>query len=510
MQRFLSLVVPWSAQKQMGNEVRSLFKSIRPQVEYLEAREVLSGPDWFSKQLTNEAIAALARSDYADHGAINYHDMLGIYSQIATDGRVDAGEYASLESLAQNASVLHMPDHVRFLSTQVINTDNPANSSIQGMSLPDLGPGSPAWTLQLLVGKWFLGVDHPRVEEGLTYTTVRGTLFGSGGPWFTDVAQGEEGDCWLMASLATLAAHNSSVIEDMFIYNGGAGNGLDIWTVRFFEDGSPVYVTVDNQLPTKDGSIFYARPQDGVLWVALAEKAYAQLNEFAPNITRFPGHNAYAALDEGNGHQVIKTFSTLTGQDATGELPGTWSQIQAGRPAVLLTGDSPSSPYLLNHHFYAAIDYDPWMGMFLLFDPYGIQQSQADGRYGLFWANATFMNQNFLYDVAGFGGGTEPTEGLQAFIAAPKLSEGLPMGNDSRSFTSARGAEKTAVAPPLLADAVFARSNTQTLGDAVESLVHALSQDGHDQDVQVADFARWMDSLFAAVGYAGKGDIHAL
>jgi hypothetical protein len=57
------------------------------------------------------------------------------------------------------------------------------------------------------------------------------------------------------------------------------------------------------------------------------------------------------------------------------------------------------------------------------------------------------------------------------------LSEASPLGNDSRSFTSASGAEEPAVVPPLLADAVFVRSNTPTPGDAVESLVHALSQD---------------------------------
>ena len=79
------------------------------------------------------------------------------------------------------------------------------------------------------------------------------------------------------------------------------------------------------------------------------------------------------------------------------------------------------------------------------------------------------------------------------------LSEGLPLGNASRSSTSAREAEQTAIAPPLLAEAVLARSTTQAPGDAVESLVHALSQDG-DEGVQAVEFARRMDSLFAVVG----------
>lgn len=500
MKQFLSNVVRWPARKHMGNEVRSLCKSVRPQVECLEAREVLSAPDWFSAYLPDAAVASLARSDYGDHGAINYYDMLGIYNQAAADGRVDAGEYASLQSLAQNASVLHMPHYVSFLSTQVINTDNPANASIQGMSLPALGPGSPGSTLQLLVGKWFLGVDHPTVdEEGLTYTTVRGTLFGSGGPSFQDVAQGNATDCWLMASLATLAARDRSVIQDMFIYDGRTGNGIDLWTVRFFEDGSPVYVTVDNQLPTKDGSIVYDRPQGGVLWAALAEKAYAQLNEFAPNITPSPGVNSYAAFVMANGYQTMNTMSTLTGQEATAEGPGaTWTLIQSGRPAVLLASE-PNSSSLREHHFYAAIDYDPSTGHFTVYDPYGIPQSQADGKWGLFWANESFLHQNFYYVVAGYGGGAKPTARMPARAAAPLLSEGLPLDNDSRSLTSASGPEKPAVVPPLLADAAFVRSNTLTPGDAVESLVHALSQDGDDAGVQAVELARRMDSLFAVV-----------
>jgi hypothetical protein len=155
--------------------------------------------------------------------------------------------------------------------------------------------------------------------------------------------------CPNRSSLATTAAHDSSVIQNMFIYDG-TSNGIDIWTVRFFESGSLVYVTVDNQLPMKDGSVVYDRPQGGVLWVALAEKAYAQLNEFAPNMTPSPGENSYAALDQqANGYQAMKTLSTVTGQDTTAEGPGTtWTLIQSGSPAVLLASE-PSSPSCTGH-----------------------------------------------------------------------------------------------------------------------------------------------------------------
>jgi hypothetical protein len=80
------------------------------------------------------------------------------------------------------------------------------------------------------------------------------------------------------------------------------------------------------------------------------------------------------------------------------------------------------------------------------------------------------------------------------------LSEGLSVGNDSRSFSSASRAEKPAVVPPLVAEAVFGGSNTPTAGDAVESLVHALSQDEDDAGVQTVEFGWRMDSRFAMVG----------
>ena len=43
-------------------------------------------------------------------------------------------------------------------------------------------------------------VDHPSAVGA--YSAVSGSLFGSGGPSYTDVRQGAVGDCWLEASLA--------------------------------------------------------------------------------------------------------------------------------------------------------------------------------------------------------------------------------------------------------------------------------------------------------------------
>src|SRR5262249_23066178 len=151
-------------------------------------------------------------------------------------------------------------------------------------SVGDVMSGSPAWKLQTLVSKWFLGTDHPAVPQGLTYRSMSGNVFATNGPSYADVDQGGAADCWLLSSLATTACREPGIIRNMF-----TDNGNDTYTVRFFFGASPVYVTVDNQVPTTAfGTINYAKELNNVMWVALAEKAYAQLNEFSSNITESP------------------------------------------------------------------------------------------------------------------------------------------------------------------------------------------------------------------------------
>ena len=52
-----------------------------------------------------------------------------------------------------------------------------------------------------------------------------------------DVQQGQVGDCWLMASLAEVAARDPQDIRNMFTADGTAvenGATVSLYTVRFF------------------------------------------------------------------------------------------------------------------------------------------------------------------------------------------------------------------------------------------------------------------------------------
>ncbi len=150
---------------------------------------------------------------------------------------------------------------------------------------------------------------------GLTYSPPANTipLFNNGLPSYWDVRQGAKlGDCWLLASLAEVAAQDPRGIENMFTYDGtiwdtesNVASNVALYTVRFFNStGSPEYVQVDTELP--NGGVYYddqvttsLSPQTQALWVALAEKAYAVANGAGYVTTSNENVDSYDALSGG-------------------------------------------------------------------------------------------------------------------------------------------------------------------------------------------------------------------
>src|SRR5262249_34261885 len=146
--------------------------------------------------------------------------------------------------------------------------------------------------------------------------------FGAG-PYFKDVQQGALSDCWLMASLAEVAARVPDDISTMFLFDGSTvenGSQVNVYSVRFYDhSGVAHYVTVDTELPS--GGTYYDRPVGGagavngsaspVLWVALAEKAYAEANAKGFVTTHNDGTNSYAAMDFGD---PVWALQAITGK----------------------------------------------------------------------------------------------------------------------------------------------------------------------------------------------------
>ena len=118
-----------------------------------------------------------------------------------------------------------------------------------------------------------------------------------------DVDQGAIGDCWIMATMTSVAQENPRIIEDMIRRNE---NGT--YTVTFHDGDDEVEITVTADVPVdSDGEPIFAEfPHSGVdqngsdyeLWPAIIEKAYAR---YRGDYREIEGGRAEEALEAMTG-----------------------------------------------------------------------------------------------------------------------------------------------------------------------------------------------------------------
>ncbi|TRT83002.1 MAG: peptidase [Microcystis aeruginosa Ma_AC_P_19900807_S299] len=324
------------------------------------------GGDWFSQNLRDAGLISTARSLAAD-GNFSRNDMISIFRNAEDGSVIDATELTDLRTIVSNASRFTMQDPVVFLSNSIAN-GNTANQWWTGggstrQTLGNLYAGSSTTQMERLIGKWFLGLDRPTAASGTTYRYCSGSLIQSGVS-YQDIDQGNLGDCYLLASLAGTAYRTPSTIQNMFTDNGDG-----TFTVRFFRNGVANYVTVDRYLPTTaSGSFYYANRDRGLLynntgnelWVALAERAYAQINEsgwIGGNNT-----NSYNGVDGG----TLSAISHITGLSNTGYIsPLNTSELVRAYNANRITYLSDGG------HAYTLVGYNSSTGVFTVYNPWG-------------------------------------------------------------------------------------------------------------------------------------------
>ncbi|BAY26378.1 peptidase S8/S53 [Calothrix sp. NIES-2100] len=349
------------------------------------------GADWYSDNLQDAGLIDLTRS-LASDGNLSRNDMIALLRNAKDGAVIDAKELTDLRRIVSNASRFTMQDYVQALSGYVVN-GNPANQWWTGgtttrTALGNLYAGSSDTQMEKLIGKWFLGSDRPDLlakgdiargnegtsTSGKTYRAVSGSLF-QNGISAEDIRQGTAGTCYYLATLSSIALEKPSYIQNMFIDNGD-----NTYTVRFFNNGVANYVTVDNYLPTNDnyweddyGYLVYAshdqfyNDSTNELWVALAEKAYAQLGESGwsrPADTT----NAYSSIEGG--------FMTYVIEQVTG-LSSSWNDVSGITKTQLISLVNSSQILTVGHawgdggHALAITSYNATTGQFHLRNPWG-------------------------------------------------------------------------------------------------------------------------------------------
>jgi hypothetical protein len=353
---------------------------------------VLSDLSWCNQNLHDAAVRSLVSADVQDH-ILTRQEMLNIFSLVEKDATVSTNEFSDLRQIVGKASFFANEDFIKVLSTDVV-VGNYANAHYQGSTLGNLFSGSSGSQLDKLVHKWFLGSDHPTAMSGTTYQKAAGSLFPHD-PTYTDVHQGALGDCYYLASLGETALVSPATIKSMFITNGDG-----TYTVRFNHSGVWEYVTVDSMLPaTSSGREIYANYGMSVtssanpLWVALAEKAYAQMNE-SGWLRTFPGTRGANSYDALAGGYMFEALNQITARAGGYSAVSQTNFVTAFNAHKLITFGSNAQPGdgVVGGHAYAVVSYNTTTHQVTLFNPWGINNGSAPGLVTLNW---TQMQRDF-------------------------------------------------------------------------------------------------------------------
>ena len=379
---------------------------------------VAAVPSWVAA--LSDTVIKADMTTAAASGTVSEAGMAKLFADLAAElttnnTTLSASQLADLKTIAAN---LNNGETASSYVTYVVNalvSGNAANSSWTGggasaTALGNLAVGSTATQLTELDGKWLLGTDLPSSVVNMSgyspftvsYSTLTNALFGTNGPSMNDVNQGYLGDCYLLASLAEVAAQDPALIKSMITDNGNSTYG-----VRFFVNGTAEYVTVNLSL-ANGGTIFNSGTY---IWASLVEKAYAEIeatNVITGNSVNYGnsfstiGNGGYPAnaLEEITGASSITQFmsggttwgkyvynSSLSYQSGSSGLTSASvltmlvSDLAAGNDLVLTSNtnatDSSGRTTLVAGHALSIYGYDSATGLLEIRNPWGTESGQS-------------------------------------------------------------------------------------------------------------------------------------
>ena len=340
----------------------------------------------------------------------------GVTAAELSDFRVIGGQLSSYLSATTR-------DYLQYIYTAIVN-GNTANQwwtagASSRVALGNLVAGSSELQLNRLVDKWFGGLDLPTNFVGgdtaagagsltFSYAQMTGDLFVNDVN-FDDINQGQAGTCYYLAALATLANNNKQTIRDLFRDNGDGTYGVHFYS----STGNDIWVTVNRAVPIVSGQMALAsnntRSLSGEMWVALAEKAYAQANEIGLFNRPSPSPaNSFQAIEGGwedalthiSGRSTIgySAYYTDSGWTNANNNLTTWNTYRSAAIAALNAGrslwvasfldtrDSSGKLNFVGGHAQAIIGFNQATGNFLIANPWGAPSSGYAMTYEASWA----------------------------------------------------------------------------------------------------------------------------
>ncbi len=218
--------------------------------------------------------------------------------------------------------------------------------------------------------------------------TLTASLWGVA-PLETDVNQGSLGDCYFLATLASLAHSSPGQLEQLAV---DLGDGT--YAVQFDRNGVYTYVRVDSRFPSGPfGGLAYDHPgSDGDIWSLVLEKAYAAFRT---------GANTYNSLNSGwmgnvfNDFGIANAYLSLSVSEAS--FYATVSSALAAGDAVTV-GTYASAPNLVGSHAYSIVGASKnasGQTVYLVRNPWGVSGDALENSGGYATLTYAQMQANF-------------------------------------------------------------------------------------------------------------------
>jgi hypothetical protein len=198
-------------------------------------------------------------------------------------------------------------------------------------------------------------------------------LFASDGPSIDDIAQGQVGDCYFLATLASIAKIDPERIRQSVVDFGDGTFG-----VRFFKGSVATYVRVDGDLPTYAPTTpaYVKFGAEGSMWAPIIEKAFTYFRK---------GSGTYSSISSGLMGEVFSDFgvsvtslSNNNSADATTFVQKIKDLVDAGQ-SVTAACYQTGGANMITSHAYTVVSVDD-SGNVTVRNPWGMDgYSSTDG-----------------------------------------------------------------------------------------------------------------------------------